>query len=234
MATAAKYPAALAALTDFGGELPSMPAAELTLNTQILSTDVVPISMVATTTIPTSFPATGWLVVDNELFHYSSYTAATFTIDVRAVQTVYGGGAAATHTAGAVIGAYLTAQGLNQMFAELVALEAQLQKNFMKRQAVTIATGTETVDLSLGDYIVVTLNANWTTPTISNPVDGHVYVFEFVQDATGSRTVAFPAAFKFSGGTKTLSTAAAAVDTVTAMYRGDNTQYRAVLATAYA
>lgn len=233
MATAAKYPAALMTQANIGGELASMPSVELTLNADITNASG---TLVVNEAIPASWPAAGWIILDSEVIHYSAFNAGTktFTLDVRGDQTTYGAGAAAGHTAGAIVGLYFTAQQWNQLVAEVIALETQLQKNFMKRQAVTITTGTETVDLSAGDYIVLSMTANWGTPTISNPVDGHVYVFEIVQDATGSRTITWPAAFTFAGGTKTLSVAANAVDLVTAMYNGGSSKYRAVLSTAYA
>lgn len=51
-----------------------------------------------------------------------------------------------------------------------------------------------TFDLSLGDVQTVTMTGNITTLTLSNMSAGQRVVFDFVQDATGNRTVAYPAA----------------------------------------
>jgi hypothetical protein len=47
------------------------------------------------------------------------------------------------------------------------------------------------------------------------------YLVKFVQDATGSRTVSFPAAWKWAGGiSPTLTTTANKLDIVTLVYDG--------------
>lgn len=57
-----------------------------------------------------------------------------------------------------------------------------------------ISSGTLTIDLTVPAWYRVTLNQNVTTITFTNFPSGRVPVFaiEFVQDATGGRTVAFP------------------------------------------
>lgn len=219
MATTAKYPATLVALTDVGGEFPSVPNQELSLNADI--TNAV-LSVVTTAPIPAYWPVTGWITIDSELLRYDSFTGSTFTINAagRGVQSVYGGGVAAAHTAGAVIGLYLTAQAFNQVIAELVALEVQLGKQFMGRQTPVVAAATTAVDLSLGDTVPITLGANITTLTITNPITGHVYIFELIQDITGGRTITWPATFKWPGGTAPTLSAASKTDIVTAYWNG--------------
>lgn len=75
------------------------------------------------------------------------------------------------------------------------------------------------VDASLGNDFRVTLGGNRTLAAPSNPADGQSITFEIVQDATGSRTLAWDAAYRFgSGGAPVLSTAAGAVDLVAFRY----------------
>ena len=73
-----------------------------------------------------------------------------------------------------------------------------------------IASNVLTLDLSTANVFNVTHNANITTLTISNPpASGKAGSFTLIltQDATGGRTITFPAAVKWSGGTApTLST----------------------------
>lgn len=88
-----------------------------------------------------------------------------------------------------------------------------------RRGAVTTinhaAAGALTIDYSLGDYFVVNLAANATSMMISNPpVAGGSIVIHFVQDATGGRTVALPAAAKAITGTDTVVQSAANARTV--------------------
>ncbi|MEN9513114.1 MAG: hypothetical protein RJB16_874, partial [Bacteroidota bacterium] len=61
---------------------------------------------------------------------------------------------------------------------------------------------------------------NITSLTTSNAAVG-TYLIKFVQDATGSRTVSFPAAWKWAGGVApTLTTTASKLDIVTLVYDG--------------
>lgn len=79
-----------------------------------------------------------------------------------------------------------------------------------------------TINLLKSNAHKVTLTGNCTF-TLSNPQAGHTYVLRLVQDGTGSRTVTWPAAVKWEGGTApTLSTAASAIDLVTLYYDGTN------------
>lgn len=64
------------------------------------------------------------------------------------------------------------------------------------------------------------MTANVTSVTLSTPLDGQTINIFFTQDATGSRTIAWPSSFKWPGGTAgVLSTAANAVDCLVATYR---------------
>lgn len=87
--------------------------------------------------------------------------------------------------------------------------------------ALSIATGAVNIDLSLGRHFTLTLSANVTSITFTNlPAAGFAgeIAVRIVQDATGSRTVALPAAFKATGGSDTaVASAANAVTLLTAV-----------------
>jgi len=81
--------------------------------------------------------------------------------------------------------------------------------------ALTSGTGV-TLDISQGSVFTITLAHNIGTFTWSNPASGtdvSAFVLKVTQDGTGNRTIAFPAAVDWAGGTApTLSTGAADVD----------------------
>ena len=84
----------------------------------------------------------------------------------------------------------------------------------------TSAAATTNIDLSTGNVFTINLGANITSLTTSNAAVG-TYLIKFVQDATGSRTVSFPAAWKWAGGVApTLTTTASKLDIVTLVYDG--------------
>lgn len=89
------------------------------------------------------------------------------------------------------------------------------------RTAPTISSGTLTLDCEQGNVFEVSLNANVTTLTLSNPpASGKAGSLTLIlqQDATGGRTFAWPAAVKGPGGVKpTISSAANAIDIYTLM-----------------
>ena len=102
-------------------------------------------------------------------------------------------------------------------------------KRYVLTQPSAIASAaTTTIDLSTGNVFQVNLGANITTLTLTNPAVG-TYLVKFTQDATGTRTVAFPAAWKWSGGTAPIVTVTAAkTDIVTLIYDG-TTYYAAIV-----
>ncbi len=86
----------------------------------------------------------------------------------------------------------------------------------------TTAASTTTLDLSTGNVFTINLVANIATFNLTNPVVG-TYLLKFVQDATGSRTVSFPVAWKWAGGiAPTLTLTASKLDIVTLIYDGTN------------
>ena len=91
-------------------------------------------------------------------------------------------------------------------------------------------SGTITPDCANGNVQKITLNGNLTFSAFSNPVAGQTLTLIVTQDATGSRTLT--STMKFSGGAKTLSTAANSIDIISAYY--DGTTYYASLAKGFA
>ena len=87
------------------------------------------------------------------------------------------------------------------------------------RTTPSSSSGTLTLDLETGNVFEVTLTENVTTLTISNPpATGKAGSLTLIlkQDATGSRTFAWPASVKSAGGTDpTISSAANAIDIYT-------------------
>lgn len=87
--------------------------------------------------------------------------------------------------------------------------------------AVTFSATAMAINCALSNAFTTTFTANVTVaPTFSNLKDGQTINWFITQDATGSRTMTWPASFKWPGGTAgVLSTAANAVDLVVATYR---------------
>jgi hypothetical protein len=86
---------------------------------------------------------------------------------------------------------------------------------------------TITVDASLSDNFRVTLGGNRTLANPTNLSDGQVLNFRILQDATGSRTLAYGSKYKFPGGTApVLTTTASAKDFMSCEYDAtDDTLY---------
>jgi fibronectin-binding autotransporter adhesin len=79
-----------------------------------------------------------------------------------------------------------------------------------KQTAGTIAAGTLAIDCSAGNVLSVTLNANITTVTFTNaPTTGNAYsiILSFTGDGT-ARTITWPAAVRWPGGTAPSPTSA--------------------------
>lgn len=91
-------------------------------------------------------------------------------------------------------------------------------------------TSTLTPDAANGSIQTITATGNFTLSAFSNPVSGQSITFIITQDGTGSRTLT--STMKFAGGSKTLSTAANAIDILTVSYIG--TTYYASLAKGFA
>lgn len=88
--------------------------------------------------------------------------------------------------------------------------------------AVTIST-----DASLGNIFTVTLGGNRTISNPTNPTDGQKIVYRLKQDATGSRTITWGAAFRFGIDVPnpTLTTTAAKTDYIGFIYNGTDSTW---------
>jgi hypothetical protein len=85
------------------------------------------------------------------------------------------------------------------------------------------ADGAVTIDAAAGNVQSVTLGANATSSTITNPSTGQRLTLSWWQDATGGRTYAWPTGLKFAGGAApAASTTAFYRDVVTFAYDGAN------------
>lgn len=99
--------------------------------------------------------------------------------------------------------------------------------------ALSISSGDVAMDLSAGDYFTLALNANvtgWTLNNLPGSGRGATVMVHITQDAT-PRTVAWPASFKWAGGSAgSVSTGSGEVD-VLAMTTFDNgTSWQVTLA----
>jgi hypothetical protein len=103
--------------------------------------------------------------------------------------------------------------------------------------AATVTTLTDAatiaVDMSLSCNFTVTLGGNRTLGNPTGLVTGQTGSIFVVQDATGSRTLAYSSNWDFAGGTApTLTTAANAIDRIDYIVRSA-TSIQAVLTTNY-
>ena len=94
-------------------------------------------------------------------------------------------------------------------------------------QNLAVATGqtfafsaTPAFTLTAGNVIRIILTANITSWTVSNGTwDGQLLVFKFVQDGTGTRTLAAPPAnVRWAGSALTLTATAAKIDQLTLIW----------------
>lgn len=95
-----------------------------------------------------------------------------------------------------------------------VAKEWTATQNF---NATTLTDGASIAwDLAANQVSSVTLAGNRTLANPTNMVDGATYVLRVIQDATGSRTLAYGSAYKWPAGTApTLTTTASGIDIIT-------------------
>lgn len=95
--------------------------------------------------------------------------------------------------------------------------------------AVTLITdaATQVWDCSAGGQFQWTLGANRTMSEPTGYVPGQLIEIRVVQDATGSRTVTWPATFAWPAATApTLTTTAAKMDIVHGTWDGQNNKWR--------
>lgn len=84
-------------------------------------------------------------------------------------------------------------------------------------------SGAVAVDASTGDIQILNLTGNVSGITISNPTTGQQLILVLVQDATGSRTIAFTTTVKWAAATApTWTTTASRKDIVRLIFDGTN------------
>jgi len=102
---------------------------------------------------------------------------------------------------------------------------------FLKGMTPTVVALTDGVniatDASLGNIFTVTLAGNRTLDNPTNPSNGQKAIWRIKQDATGSRTLAFGAAFRFGTDITgiTLTTTASKTDYIGAVYNGTDSKW---------
>lgn len=79
----------------------------------------------------------------------------------------------------------------------------------------TVLTDAATVALTGGRSMSITMSQN---TTFTAPINQANFSLTLTQDGTGSRTATWPATFLFVGGSKTLTTTAAGIDEVDAVW----------------
>ena len=118
--------------------------------------------------------------------------------------------------------------------ADNVVTQAEIKDYSETKTTPTSAAGVLTLDMSVGNVFEVIATENITTMTVSNPpITGKVGSFTLIlkQDATGSRTVVWPAGTVWDSGTPpTISTAANAIDIITFMTLDGGTIWYGMLA----
>jgi hypothetical protein len=119
-------------------------------------------------------------------------------------------------------------------------LQSVLDSKAQDRRTVTAAASTSgvlAIDCSLGDYFTHALDENITSWSFSNlpgSGNGATLMLRFTQDST-PRTVAWPASFKWAGGTvPSVSTASGAIDILAITTFDNGTTWDATLAKAFA
>lgn len=137
-----------------------------------------------------------------------------------------------TITASSSAGSAITLSGTAKVYQ--VPLAADLTRVALNVGTVALTSGaTVNTDASLGNVFTLTLGINATLANPTNLVAGATYMWIITQDGTGSRTLAYGTTFSWPGGTApTLTTTAAGVDTITAIY--DGTKLRAIANKAFA
>jgi hypothetical protein len=107
----------------------------------------------------------------------------------------------------------------------------QLSSFVEKIDTINNANGTQSLDITQnGSIQILNITGNITIDTITNMIAGRSMTLVLKQDATGGRTLT--SSMKFAGASKTLSTAANAIDIMSIFY--DGTNYYASLTKGYA
>ncbi|KKM87470.1 hypothetical protein LCGC14_1268630, partial [marine sediment metagenome] len=97
-------------------------------------------------------------------------------------------------------------------------------KNDVTTISAVSFSATPTIDVSLGSIFTLTLTANVTSSTISNPVTGQRITLRISQDATGGWTFVYPVNTVFHGVAPTIALAPSAITSSIFYFDGTNWQ----------
>lgn len=107
-------------------------------------------------------------------------------------------------------------------FSDLSGQIASSQIEAIKKQALTASSSTLTIDMSAGEYVVVTLSANVTTLTVNNwPADGTVGKLVLEVRSTGAFNITGWASAIWPGGTAPTVTSGSGKKDIFAIVSGD-------------
>lgn len=107
--------------------------------------------------------------------------------------------------------------------------------NFGEKVQILTDAATITLDASLGNGCRVVLGGNRTLANPTNMIDGQVLNIRVIQDATGSRTLAYGTKFRFPAGVApVLSTVAGSRDLMTCQYDATDTTWCCSMQKAFA
>ena len=100
-------------------------------------------------------------------------------------------------------------------------------KILVEKITALVDAATITTDAATGNVFTVTLGGNRTLANPTNPTNGQRVTWRVKQDGTGSRTLAFGAAFRFGTDliSATLSTTAGKLDFIGAIYNGNDAKW---------
>jgi hypothetical protein len=95
------------------------------------------------------------------------------------------------------------------VFGQLDAQSLKVHKATVGGVVTLTASGTTVAtDASQGNTFKITLANSYTISNPTNPTDGQIITYRLKQDSTGSRTVSWGSAFRFSGGVQPALTVA--------------------------
>ena len=111
----------------------------------------------------------------------------------------------------------------------------------ISEEAVTVtqSSGTVTLDLAQGNFFEFTLTENvtgWTFSNLASSGTASSWIIKITQHASSAKTVAYPAAVKWAGGTDhVMSTATGSIDIVSMFtIDGGTTIYASIVGKAFA
>lgn len=128
--------------------------------------------------------------------------------------------ALASEPTGLIWAAVPTGSGSTDYLAKWTSPSTLGSENYKRGVAALTDAATIATDASSGTHFRVTLGGNRTLGNPTNPTDGQKVVWEFIQDGTGSRTIALDTKFAFGTDITgvTLTTTASKRDFMGAIY----------------